>query len=98
MILVHRAGVTAIEMAERTGYGRTYISKLYNVEEFNPRQVKTLAHALGVPEQIFDAASSDRLDALELRVGILEDENKSLKNRLRILEAENSGLRKALEN
>ena len=98
MVLIQRAKVTATEMAERTGYGRTYISQLYNVESFNPRQIKTLTSALGIPEQIFTDNSSDRLDALESRVGALEDENKSLKNRLRILEAENSGLRKALEN
>jgi len=97
-VLIHRAKITNTEIAARTGYGRTYISQLYNVETFNNRQIKTLSSALGIPEQIFTDNSSDRLDALESRVGALEDENKSLKNRLRILEAENSGLRKALEN
>lgn len=94
MILVHRSGLTATEVAVRTGYGRTYISKLYNKEKLNKQQVTVLSQALSVPPSIFEEELERRIITLEKEVQAL----KALENRVRILEAENSGLRQALHN
>lgn len=94
MILVHRSGMTAIQLAEITGYGRTYISKLYNVPELNKKQIAILSTALNVSPEIFDEEIERRVITLENEVKRIRD----LENRIRVLEAENSGLRKALHN
>jgi len=94
MILVHRSGMTGKEIAALTGYGRTYISKLYNNKTLNKQQVTVLSQALSVPPSIFEEELERRIIALEKEVQNL----KALENRVRILEAENSGLRQALQN
>jgi len=102
LILANRlknlTGLSATDLSTKTGYSRTYIPKLYDLEHFNQKQLNIVAAALNVPPDVFTNGIDIRIAALELDVEALKNKNAELENRVRVLEAENNGLRLALNN
>ena len=79
LILVHRCGRKAQEVAEGLSLSQyTYLSRLYKREKLPDKIIRSASSFFNMPETIFETSSlaelSEKMDALEGRVKILESD------------------------